>query len=68
MTEAKIQKLEETISHLVQDNAELSDTVAKQWKQIDLLEARLKRLEDRLSSVEAEIPEGIAANEKPPHY
>ena len=68
MSDEKIQKLEETVSHLVQENTDLSDTVAKQWKQIDLLELRLKRLEDRLSSVEAEIPTGPPANEKPPHY
>ena len=68
MSDEKIQKLEETVSHLAQENTDLSDTVAKQWKQIDLLELRLKRLEDRLSSVEAEIPVGPPANEKPPHY
>ena len=67
-TEESIQKLEETISHVVQENHELSDTVAKQWKLIDQMELRLKRLENRLSSVEAELPDGASANEKPPHY
>ncbi len=63
-----IQKLEEALSHVVQENHELSDTVAKQWKLIDQMELRLKRLENRLSSVEAELPDGASANEKPPHY
>ncbi len=66
-----VQKLEEALSHVVQENHELSDTVAKQWKLIDQMELRLKRLENRLSSVEAELPDGASgneANEKPPHY
>ena len=65
-----LQKLEETVSHLLQENGELSDTVAKQWKLIDQMELRLKRLEGRLASVEAELPEGGSSlgNEKPPHY
>ena len=68
-TEESIQKLEETISHAVQENHELSDMVAKQWKLIDRMEIRLKRLENRISSVEAELPDGgVSANEKPPHY
>ena len=63
-----VQKLEEALSHVVQENHELSDMVAKQWKLIDQMELRLKRLENRLSSVEAELPDGASANEKPPHY
>ena len=64
-----IHKLEELMSHVVQENTDLSDTVAKQWKTIDQLELRLKRLENRLSSVEAELPDGDGgANIKPPHY
>ncbi|MCK4940183.1 MAG: SlyX family protein [Rhodospirillaceae bacterium] len=71
--EENIQKLEEALSHVAQENHELSDMVAKQWKLIDQMELRLKRLENRLSSVEAEMPDGGQsvngpANEKPPHY
>ena len=66
--DARLQALEETLSHRLGELDDLSDMVARQWKRIDALEARLRHHEARLASVEDEIPGGASADEKPPHY
>ena len=46
----------------------LNQTVYKQQKQIDELDALCIALAKRLADVHARLPDGLAANEKPPHY
>jgi SlyX protein len=46
---------------------ELSDALAAQWKTIDALQRQLKRLSDRLETVEDNVKTDIPVT-KPPHY
>lgn len=46
----------------------LNQTVYKQQKKIDELDALCVALAKRLSDVHARLPDGPAANERPPHY
>jgi len=52
-----------------QDHAisELSDVIASQQRQIDVLERRLKALDDKLITLEESV-DTHHDNEKPPHY
>ncbi len=46
----------------------LNQTVYKQQKKIDELDALCSALAKRLADVHARLPDGALANEKPPHY
>jgi SlyX protein len=46
----------------------LSDTIARQQKQIDQLEALCKQLLERLKSQAQALPPNSAEEELPPHY
>ncbi len=46
----------------------LNQTVYQQQKKIDELDALCVALAKRLADVHARLPDGLAANEKPPHY
>lgn len=46
----------------------LNQTVYKQQKKIDELDALCTALAKRLADVHARLPEGGPAHEKPPHY
>jgi len=47
--------------------SELSDVIASQQRQIDVLERRLKALDDKLITLEESV-DTHHDNEKPPHY
>ena len=64
-----ITELEERIAHLMRMTDDLSDTVAAQAREIDLLKARVARLMRREAEREAEGTGGIVlGDERPPHY
>lgn len=46
----------------------LNTTVYTQQKKLDELDALCVALAKRLSDVQGRIPEGLSANERPPHY
>jgi SlyX protein len=46
----------------------LNKTVYTQLKKLDELDALCLALAKRLSDVQGRIPEGLSANERPPHY
>ncbi len=46
----------------------LNQTVYQQQKKIDELDVLCVALAKRLSDVHARMPDGLPANEKPPHY
>jgi SlyX protein len=46
----------------------LNKTVYTQQKKLDELDALCLALAKRLSDVQGRIPEGLSANERPPHY
>lgn len=64
-----MEKLETQIAHLTRTIEELSDVIARQDKEIDLLKSRVQMLMEREASREAEGSGGaFFADERPPHY
>ena len=64
-----MQHLEERIAHLTRSVEELSDVVARQQDQIDLLTRRVQMLMEREAAREQEGTGGIVlGDERPPHY
>jgi len=62
-------ELEEHIAHLARTVEELSDVVARQEKQIDLLNRRLVLLMEREAEREYDDGNSIPlADQKPPHW
>lgn len=64
-----MQHLEEQIAHLTRTVEEMSDIVAKQQQEIDVLTRRVQMLMEREANREAEGGGGVIfADERPPHY
>lgn len=63
----RVMALEEEVAHLAKSNEELSSELATQWKRIDALETKLKRLEAKLQGL-ADNAEAAVENTRPPHY
>lgn len=62
-------KTEETLAHLIRTVDELSDVVAEQRREIDVLTRRVAMLMQREAEREAEGSGGIVlGDERPPHY
>lgn len=60
---------EETLAHLIRTVDDLSDLVAEQRREIDMLNARVAMLMHREAEREAEGSGGIVlGDERPPHY
>lgn len=63
------QHLEERIAHLLRAVDDLTDTVARQDRDIALLTRRVALLMDREAGREAEGTGGVVlGDERPPHY
>lgn len=61
--------LEERLAHALRMVEDLSETVARQDREIDRLTARVERLMHREAQREAEGSGGVVlGDEKPPHY
>ncbi|MCI5096255.1 MAG: SlyX family protein [Rhodobacteraceae bacterium] len=64
-----MQHLEERIAHLTRSVEELSDVVARQQDQIDVLTRRVQMLMEREAAREQEGTGGVVlGDERPPHY
>ncbi len=64
-----MQHLEERLAHLIRLTDDLSDEVARQAKEIDVLNRRVAMLMHREAEREAEGTGGVVlGNEKPPHW
>jgi SlyX protein len=68
MTPETLEQIETKIAFLERANAELSDVVYRQRKELDELRARLSGLAARLDSSQAESRPYTLEEEKPPHY
>ena len=78
MSNEKLNNIESTVAHQEQQILDLSEMVAKQWDEINILKTRLARVQDKLNVVEdtansAGSGDGMsvsemAASQKPPHY
>ncbi len=63
------EKLEERLAHLERTTEELSDIVAAQAKEIDVLTRRVTMLMEREAQREADGGGGVVfGDERPPHY
>ena len=70
MTPETLERIETKIAYLESANAELSDVVYHQKKEIDALKARLAELHARLDAAQGDgggRPYSVE-EEKPPHY
>jgi SlyX protein len=76
MTE-KLDTIEMALAHQEQQITDLNEMMNRQWKEIEQLQAQLKKMQDKLnaagSSDDRDPHSGlsvseIAAMEKPPHY
>lgn len=64
-----IDRMQERLAHLEHSLDELSDTVARQDREIETLQRRLSLLMSREAEREAEATGGtILGDERPPHY
>ncbi len=65
----RLDKAEEEIAHLRRTVDDLSDVIARQGREIDLLTRRVALLMQRAAEAEAEASGGIPlADQKPPHW
>ncbi len=64
----RVQVLEEKGAHLMRAVEDLSDVAARQAREIEVLERRVRLLMERAAEDEALLAEAPAANVKPPHW
>ncbi|UWQ50638.1 SlyX family protein [Leisingera caerulea] len=64
-----MQHLEEQIAHLTRSVEEMSDVIARQQKEIDVLTRRVAMLMQREATREQDGTGGVVfGDERPPHY
>ena len=69
MTPETLERIETKIAFLESANAELSDVVYRQKKEIDELRERLAQLHSRLDAAQSDGGRPYSVEEeKPPHY
>jgi uncharacterized coiled-coil protein SlyX len=68
MNEATIEEIQSKIAFLERANADLSDVVFQQQREIHALGLRIKEVADRLEGVQAEERQRSLDDERPPHY
>ncbi|WP_343080998.1 SlyX family protein [Ostreiculturibacter nitratireducens] len=67
--EDRLKRAEEQIAHLMKLTDELSEVVARQGREVDVLKRRLGLLLEREAAREAELGGSIPlADQKPPHW
>lgn len=63
------QRIEEDVAHLLRSVEDLSEIVARQADEIDLLTRRVHMLMERAAAQEMEQSGGVVlGDERPPHY
>jgi uncharacterized coiled-coil protein SlyX len=67
MIDPSLEQIQSKIAYLERSMTELSDVVFRQHQEIQVLEARLKALRDRLEGTPFEEMR-TAEQERPPHY
>jgi uncharacterized coiled-coil protein SlyX len=63
-----LEQLETKIAFLERANAELSDVVFRQHRDIETLRAQIAGLAARIDAAQENIPVGTPEDERPPHY
>jgi SlyX protein len=64
----RLEQIEVKIAYLEQANAQLSDVVYAQRREIEALRAKISSLMERLESAATAPTSYTAEDEKPPHY
>lgn len=64
----RMMKLEMKLAYAEENIATLDGVVTDQAKEIALLEARLDKLEKRITELMDEERDGLLENQRPPHY
>lgn len=64
----RVEALEERVAHLMLAVEDLSDVAARQAREIDVLERRVRLLMERAAEQEAQAAESPEANVRPPHW
>jgi SlyX protein len=68
MDSEALEQIQSKIAFLERANAELSDVVFRQQREIQALAARLKEVSERLQTVQSGNDERTPEEERPPHY
>ena len=68
MDSESLEQIEIKIAFLERSNAELSDVVFRQHREIEALRERLESLALRLQVRETDLPAPSPQDERPPHY
>jgi SlyX protein len=63
-----LEQIQTKIAFLERAASELSDMVFRQHQEIQVLEAKVKALSDRLISRQSDENAGMPEQERPPHY
>ena len=63
-----LEQLETKIAYLERANAELSDVVFRQHRDIETLRAQIAGLAARIDAVQSDTAVRTAEDERPPHY
>ena len=63
-----LEQIETKIAFLERANAELSDVVFRQHREIEALRARIDALVDRFEAAQSTEPARGPEDERPPHY
>jgi uncharacterized coiled-coil protein SlyX len=68
MQASPLEHIETKIAFLERANAELSDVVFRQHREIEALRARIDALVDRFEAAQSSEPARGPEDERPPHY
>lgn len=68
MQASPLEQIETKIAFLERANAELSDVVFRQHREIEALRARIDALVDRFEAAQSAEPIPGPEDERPPHY
>jgi len=63
-----LEQIETKIAFLERANAELSDVVFRQHREIEILRAQITGLAARIDAVQSDTRERTPEEERPPHY
>ena len=64
----RVERLEERVAHLMAAVEDLSDMVARQGREIEGLERRVRFLLEREAARDSALGEAPEANVRPPHW
>jgi SlyX protein len=68
MDDETLEQIQTKIAFLERANADLSDVVFRQQRQLEALGARVTEVADRIGSLQSEERQRPPEDERPPHY